>query len=184
MGWHMHSSDDVRELLRAAEHDAAGPRPIRARRSRILWGVCIVAAILLLGALLPPVVKLVVFPPTDRGECLFFALDNCISLSPGEIERVFSLELGPGLELVDSGSTRNLKSGSEFAVLRVAPADTSDLLARYDQRPLDGRLPDLRQRGIIQLQAHLVHADSGAEAFVGRGDSGQRLVYLVRRWDG
>jgi hypothetical protein len=90
-------------------------RPARMLVSLLAF-VVLCAAVLGLGGTL--LYRTILMAPGEDGRCFILDPTWCISLSQKRIEEAAAIRLPLGTEVIDSGSSKALLSGTTFAVIR------------------------------------------------------------------
>lgn len=173
-------SDQLRSLFPDAQSSAT-KELAQDRRRPIKWLAVVALSLALLIAIAVPLTKAVIFPQTSRGQCLIFDPSKCISLNNEEIARIFQVETGSGVQVVESGSTRALKTGHDHALLRVDSEKVASLLSGYSH---SSKNPSLKGTGIAVLEDVFTNPHNNATALVGTDERGRVVVHLSAEWDG
>jgi hypothetical protein len=141
-----------------------------------------------------------VMPTGADGACFVLDETTCSSLSATGIETATGLIVPPGTEIVDSGSSRFVKAGTAFALLRLPSGTTSEQLGKFEPELDTGaetnslRGPEsyireqLSERGVTNItDVWSVMPggtyDSGTVA-MGTDDAGTTWAYVEAHWDG
>jgi hypothetical protein len=128
-------------------------------------------------------------PTTSHGTC--FVLDgyHCTELSGSRIETTADITIPSTATIVDSGSSRSLKTGSESALIRLTTGDALVLGATYGDPQQDVGVQTyvsayLARRGIGPVDAVATSATLGATVYLARDGDGTSWAYVRVVWDG
>ena len=143
----------------------------------------LVAAVGLLGY------RWFLMPTTSHGTCFILDGHHCTELSGPRIESTAGLTIPSTATIVDSGSSRNLKYGSESALIRLAAGDFVELGATYGAPQQDAEVQSyisayLAKRDIGPVDAVATSATLGATVYLAHDGDGTRWAYVHVVWDG
>ena len=146
-------------------------------------------ALLLLAAVGVVGYRWFLMPSTSHGTC--FVLDgyHCTELSGSRIESTAGIIIPNTATIVDSGSSRSLKYGTESALIRLAAGDDVALGATYGAPQQDAGVQSyistyLAKRGIGPVDAIATSESLGATVYLARDDDGTSWAYVRVIWDG
>ena len=132
-----------------------------------------------------------VMPTTDRGTCLIIDANQCSALSLARVAGVLSdadVTLPPGTTVVDSGSSRNLKAGELFALLRLGRDSFVKPGAGYELRAGAGAasraVARLERSGSVTAFGVWSRGLEPLAIAVGRDADGVQWAYVVATWNG
>lgn len=166
---------DVEELL-ADPRRSANQHPPR----RPIWLFVALALSLTVALLLLPfAARALLFPATEKGECLGLYPQTCISLSAAEITETFSVTPPSSAVIVDSGSNGFLLVETKYAVIALDAAQIPLVLEGYEPHDDGSPTPNLEDFGIESVSQELVQQDGHTTAIVGTDSQGDTRVYLL-----
>lgn len=128
-------------------------------------------------------------PSTSHGTC--FVLDgyHCTELSGSRIESTAGITIPSTATIVDSGSTRSLKYGTESALIRLAAGDDVALGTTYGAPQQNAGVQSyistyLAKRGIGPVDAVATSETLGATVYLARDGDGTNWAYVSVVWNG
>jgi hypothetical protein len=127
-------------------------------------------------------------PTSDDGTCLVFDRQYCSDISVSRIEREARVKIPQGSTIAESGASRNLKAGSQFALIRLPPSASLTLGSGYAETPTadaPGYATDyLADVGIDGLDAVAVDERLGSWVYFWHSDDEQSWAYVHVAWNG